>query len=186
MWQASGHLSHPIYRNDLSCNNTDVFHRTPYCLFLYDPFWLLPCPSLELGQPPTELPLPPSLDYIHLISCKILWGCFTTIGLCVSPLIVSLFATFDPMRSFLRIIRRSVLVCVGSMSRFLNAISLAITAWGSVLNLFRPLGQAASSALVRVGFIPLYRTAAKSLSKTTFVQRIFRFCEWTFVTLCIA
>ena len=134
-------------------------------------------------KPPMELPLPPSLDYIHLISCKILWGCFATIALLVSPLIMSgfsIFADFDPMRSFLRLIRRSVLVCVASTSRFLNAISLAITAWGSVLNLFRPLGQAASSALVRVGFIPLFRIAAKSLSKTMFVQRIFRFCEWTF------
>ena len=109
-------------------------------------------------KPPTELPLPPSLDYIHLISWKILWGYVATIAL---------------------------LLCVAVTSRLLDAISLAITAWGSVLNLFRPLGQAASSALVRVGFIPLFRIAAKSLFKTMFVQRIFRFCEWTFVTLCI-
>ena len=136
-------------------------------------------------KPPMDLPLPPSLDYIHLISCKILWGCFATLPLCISPLImcVTIFATFDPMRSFLRPIRRYVLVCVASTFRFLNAISITTTAWVPVLNLFRPLGQAASSALVRVGFIPLFRIAAKSLSKTMFVQRIFRFCEWIFVTL---
>ena len=140
-------------------------------------------------KPPVKPPLPPSLDYIHLISCKILYICFATISLAVSPFIMpafNMYTTFDPMWRILRIIRRSLLVCIASTSHFLNAISLAIAGWGSVSNLFRPLGQAASSALIRVGFIPLYRTAAKSLSKTMFVQRIFRFCEWTFVTLCIA
>ena len=140
-------------------------------------------------KPPMELPLPPSLDYIHLISCKILWGCFAIIALLVSPLIMLgfiIFADIHPMRSFLRLIRRSVLVCVASTSSFLNAISITITAWVPVLNLFRSLGEAASSALVRVGFIPLFPIAAESLSKTIFVQRIFRFCEWTFVTLCIS
>ncbi|EDR00848.1 uncharacterized protein LACBIDRAFT_333764 [Laccaria bicolor S238N-H82] len=99
-------------------------------------------------KPPTELPLPPSLDYIHFISCKTLLCCFTTFG--------GISATFNPMQSFLRLIRRSVLVCVAFTSRFLNAMSITITAWGSVLHLFRSLGQAASSALIRVGFIPLF------------------------------
>lgn len=140
-------------------------------------------------KPPTKPLLPPSLDYIHFISCKILWGCFTAIFSVALPSMMagfSIFATFDPMWSLLKIIRRSVLVCVASTSRFLYAFSMAITAWGSVLNLFRPVGQAASSVLVRVGFIPPFRIAAESLSENRFAQRIFRRCEWPFVTLCIA
>jgi hypothetical protein len=140
-------------------------------------------------KPSTKLLLLPSLDYIHLISCKILLGCFTTIALAVAPSMMSafsIFVTFDPMRNFLRIIWRSVLVCVASTSRFFNAILITVAIWGSVLNLFRPLGQAASSALIRVGFIPLFQIVAEYVSEIMFAQRIFRLCEWPFVTLCIA
>ena len=99
-------------------------------------------------KPPVKPPLPPSLDYIHLISCKILYSCFATISLAVSPFIMpsfNMYTTFDPMWRILRIIRRSLLVCIASTSHFLNAISLAIAGWGSVSNLFRPLGQGSSS-----------------------------------------
>ncbi|KIJ94606.1 hypothetical protein K443DRAFT_11992 [Laccaria amethystina LaAM-08-1] len=128
-------------------------------------------------KPSTKLLLLPSLDYIHLISCKILLGCFTTIALAVAPSMMSafsIFVTFDPMRNFLRIIWRSVLVCVASTSRFFNAILITVAIWGSVLNLFRPLGQAASSALIRVGFIPLFQIVAEYVSEIMFAQRIFR------------
>ena len=128
--------------------------------------------------PPTKLPLLPSLDYIHFISCKILGAYVLTMGLAISPMpAVGMYAFFEEVWSFLRIIRRVVLVCVAFTSRSLVAIAIAITAWGSVLNLFRPVGQAASSALVRVGFIPLIQIAAESLSETIFAQRIYRLCE---------
>ena len=141
------------------------------------------------SKPPTKLPLPPSLDYIHFYSCKILLGCIFTPVFAGSIMLTSacgFYATFHPLLNILRMIRRSVLVCVASTSRFLNAISIAMTARGSVLNIFIPFGQVTSSVLVRVGFISLLQIVAESLSKTTFVQRIFRLCEWTFVTLCIA
>jgi hypothetical protein len=129
-------------------------------------------------EPPTKLPLPPSLDYIHFMICKILGGFVLTISLlAVLYLASGILANFDPMLSFFRIIWRSVLVCVAFTSRFLNAILMAITVWGSVLTLFRPLGQAASSALVRIGFIPFLQIVAVSLSETMFAQRILRLCE---------
>ena len=128
--------------------------------------------------PPTKLPLPPSLDYIHFISCKILGAYVLTMVLAISPMpAVGMYAFFEDVWSFLRKIWRVVLVCVASTSRSLIAIAIAITAWGSMLNLFRPVGQAASSALVRVGFIPLIQIAAESLSESIFAQRIYRLCE---------
>ena len=129
-------------------------------------------------KPPTKPLLPPSLDYIHLISCKILWSCYVIMALAVSPFIMPTFG----IEITLRIIRRSVLNCIAHTSRFLNAISPAIIASSSMQNLLRPLGQAASWALVRVGLIHLFHTAAEFLSETMFVQRLFRLCEWTFVT----
>ena len=130
-------------------------------------------------KPPTKPPLLPSLDYVSFNSCKILAGCVVTIALAVSSMPVSsMYVVF----AMLSLFGRSVLICVACTSRFLNATSIAITTWGSGLNLFRPLEQAVSSALVCVGFVTLFRIAAESLSETLLSRRRFRLSESTFVT----
>ena len=166
--------------SELSHKHPTILYRLPTLRSLNYGYSLVLLWNWVPEKPSTKPPMLSSLDYIHFTSCKILAGCVVTIALAVSSMPVSSMHVIFAMSSLLR---RSVVICVASTSRFLIAILLAITVWGSVLNLFRSLGQAVFSALVRVGFVTRFRIAAESLSETLLSRRIFRLCESTFVTL---
>ena len=138
--------------------------------------------------PPTIL-LPPFLDYIHFISCKILLACLATIILSLLPAMMEPFNPFTNFTftwGFLNLIWRALL---GYVIRIPDDVPPAITSstvWRFTRRFFKLIGKVLTEFLTRIGVLALFQTAVISLCETALAQRIMQMCEWTFSRFCVA